>query len=117
MLSRLRRDSGSAVADFVLLVVPASLLVIPLLDLFGLFQSAIVKEQTGYDIARYAALADVTADQAESYRQSREPLSRLTTDVSANSCSFVSSSELSRRIAFWPDVITIQIQGRAECEN
>jgi type IV secretory pathway TrbF-like protein len=100
-----------------LLVVPASLLVIPLLDLFGLFQSAIVKEQISYDIARYAALADVTAEQAESYRQSRDPLSRLNTDVSISSCSLVSSSELSRRITFWPETITIQIQGRAECEN
>jgi hypothetical protein len=100
-----------------LLVVPASLLVIPLLDLFGLFQSAIVKEQISYDIARYAALADVTAEQAESYRQSRDPLSRLSIDVSISSCSLVSSSELSRRITFWPEIITIQIQGRAECEN
>jgi len=87
------------------------------MDLFGLFQSAIVKEQISYDIARYAALADVTAEQAASYRQSRDPLSRLTKDISPNSCSLVSNSELARRITFWPDIITIQIQGRAECEN
>jgi hypothetical protein len=117
LLSRLRRDSGSAVADFVLLVVPASLLVIPLIDLFGLFQSAMVKEQISYDIARYAALADFTEEDARRYRQSRDPQSRLSTDVSTNSCSLVSSSELARRITFWPDIITIQIKGRAECEN
>lgn len=117
MLSRLRGDSGSAVADFVLLVVPASLLVIPLIDLFGLFQSAIVKEQISYDIARYAALADVTEEDARRYRQSRDPLSMLSNDVSANSCSFVSNSELARRITFWPEVINVQIQARAECEN
>jgi hypothetical protein len=87
------------------------------MDLFGLFQSAIVKEQISYDIARYAALADVTAEQAASYRQSRDSQSRLSTEVSISSCSLVSSSELARRITFWPDIITIQIQGRAECEN
>ena len=117
MLSKARGDSGSAVADFVLLVVPASLLVIPLLELFGLFQSAIVKEQISYDIARYAALADVSAQEADMYAQSRDPLSSLSKDLTATSCTQVSTSELSRRITFWPEIIKVQIQGRADCEN
>lgn len=117
MLSKLRGDSGSAVSDFVLLVVPASLLVIPLLDLFGLFQSSIVKEQISYDIARYAALADVSAYEAARYKWLKDPSGKLSTESSKNSCALISISEINRNITFWPQAITVPIQGRAECEN
>lgn len=117
MLSRLHGDAGSAVSDFVLLVVPASLLVIPLIELFGLYQSSIVKEQVSYDIARYAALADVSVQEAEIYKQTKDSTSSLKLEASTLSCAFVSSSEIQRRITFWPTRITVPIQGRAQCES
>ena len=117
MLSRLHSDAGSAVSDFVLLVVPASLLVIPLIELFGLYQSSIVKEQVSYDIARYAALADVSAQEAELFKQTKDSTSSLKLESSFMSCSFVSISEVQRRITFWPALITVPIQGRAQCES
>jgi hypothetical protein len=117
LLSRFQSEAGSAVSDFVLLVVPASLLVFPLIELFGLYQAAIVYEQISYDIARYAALADVSNAEATAYRQSRNPDSQLVVENSATGCSFLSKTELSQRITFWPDQIKVLIQGRAECEN
>ena len=104
-------------SDFVLLVVPASLLVIPLLELFGLYQSSIVKEQVSYEIARYAALADVSTQEAEIYKQNKDSASSLKLESSSLSCSFVSRSEIQRRITFWPTLITVPLQGRAQCES
>ncbi len=117
MLSRLRSEAGSAVSDFVLVAVPASLLAIPLMDLFGLYQSAIVKQQVFYDIARYAALADVSPESAAKYKQLRDATSFLTTERLGSSCSVIASAELQRRVTFWPELIRVKIQGRAECEN
>ena len=104
-------------SDFVLLIVPASLLVIPLLELFGLYQSSIVKEQISYEIARYAALADVSNQEAEIYKQAKDSASSLKMEFSSLSCSYVSRSEIQRRITFWPKLITVPIQGRAQCES
>jgi hypothetical protein len=117
LLSRLQSDAGSAVSDFVLLVVPASLLAIPLLELFGLYQSAIVKEQLSYGISRYAALADVTSIEAELYKQNIDTASTLKRESSALSCIYVTKTDLERRITFWPELITVSIQGSANCEN
>jgi hypothetical protein len=105
------------VSDFVLLVVPASLLALPLLDLFGLFQNAIAKEQIGYDIARYAALADVDSAQAKSYLSSRDPDGSLAREVTSDTCSLVFTSKISRRLVLWPEVIEVPIEARAECEK
>lgn len=117
MLSRLRSEAGSAVSDFVLVAVPASLLVIPLMDLFGLYQSAIVKQQVAYDIARYAALADVSPESAARYKELLDSPSVITTERLGSSCSVIATSDIQRQITFWPEVIRVQIQGRAECEN
>ncbi len=117
LLSKARSESGSAVSDFVLLVVPGSLLCLPLIDLFGFYQSAIVSEQVSYDIARYASLADVSQSEAIAYGKTRDSTSSLTEDTSSVDCSSLVVSELHRRVTFWPEVVSIPIQARAECEN
>ena len=117
MLSRVKGESGSAVSEFVLLVVPASLLAIPLIEVFGLYQSAIVQEQVSYDIARFAALADVSPTDAETYRQMKDPMSKFVTDTRFDSCSVLSTREIQRRVTFWPELITVPIEVRASCEN
>ncbi len=117
LLSRLQGESGSAVSEFVLLVVPASLLAIPLLEVFGLYQSAIVQEQVSYDIARFAALADVSPTDAENYRQMNDPSSKLITDTRSGSCSILTSLEIQRSVTFWPELIRVPIEVRASCEN
>lgn len=117
MLSRFKGERGSAVSEFVLLVVPASLLAIPLIEVFGLYQSAIVQEQVSYDIARFAALADVSPMDAETYRQMKNPKSRLITDTRFGSCSVITSGEIQRTVTFWPELIKVPIEVRASCEN
>ena len=115
--SRFKGESGSAVSEFVLLVVPASLLAIPLLEVFGLYQSAIVQEQVSFDIARFAALADLSPMDAENYRQMKEPSSKLITDTRFGSCSVLTSREIQRTVTFWPELIRVPIEVRASCEN
>lgn len=117
LLSNLRSDSGSAVSDFVLLVVPASLLCLPLIELFGIYQGAIVKEQVGYEIARFASLADISLDQALDYKQFKDPFAQLTRITNQTSCSFLVSTESKKSITFLPQVIEVPIQGRATCEK
>jgi hypothetical protein len=117
LLSRFKGESGSAVSEFVLLVVPASLLAIPLMEVFGLYQSAIVQEQVSYDIARFAALADVSPIDAETYRQMKDPNSKLITDTRSGSCSILTSLEIQRSVTFWPELIKVPIEVRATCEN
>lgn len=117
LLSRVRSDSGSAVSDFVLLVVPASLLTLPLIELFGIYQGAIVKEQVSYEIARFAALADVTFDQALDYQGVQAPEARLTKSSNQSSCSFLVNNELKQGITFWHEEIQIPIVGRVTCEK
>ena len=112
----MRSDSGSAVSDFVLLVVPASLLCLPLIELFGVYQGAIVKQQVSYEIARFAALADVSLDEALDYKQFKDPLAQLVNYGNQTSCSFLVSMEMKKNITFWPEVIDVPIQGRATCE-
>lgn len=117
LLSKLGSESGSAVSDFVLLVVPGSLLCLPIIDLFGIYQAAIVSEQVSYDIARYAALADVTQSDAIVYGKQRDPLGRLNVESDNFPCSTLAVSVIQRQITFWPEIVSVPIQGRAECEN
>jgi hypothetical protein len=117
LLSRLNGESGSAVSEFVLLVVPASLLAIPLMEVFGLYQSAIVQEQVSYDIARFSALADVSPTDAETYRQLKDPKSKLITETRFGACSVLSGREIQRTVSFWPEIIRVPIEVRASCEN
>lgn len=117
LLSKLGSESGSAVSDFVLLIVPGSLLCLPIIDLFGIYQASIVSEQVSYDIARYAALADVTQSDAIVYGKQRDPLGRLTVETDNLSCSTLAVSVIQRQITFWPEKVSVPIQGRAECEN
>ena len=104
-------------SDFVLVVVPGSLLCLPIIDLFGLYQATIVSEQVSYDIARYAALADVARSDAALYSEQKNPLGLLILNSDNLSCSAVSVSEIQREITFWPEIIAVPIQSRAECEK
>jgi hypothetical protein len=117
LLSKLGSESGSAITEFVLLVVPGSLLCLPMIELFGIYQAAIVSEQVSYDIARFAALADVTQSDAIAYGRQRDPLGRLIFESDNLSCSALAVSEIQRQITFWPEIVSVPIQSRAECEN
>ena len=117
LLSRARSDSGSAVSDFVLLVVPASLLCLPLIEIFGVYQGAIVKEQVSFEIARFAALADVSLDQALANKQAQDPLAQMDITSSSTSCFFVVRTQIEKKSTLWPEVVQVPISGSATCEH
>ena len=81
MLSRIHSDAGSAALEFVLVLVPASLLAVPLVSLMSLMHSSVVTQQIAYDVARYGALADTTTSMKSKYLNARDKtlvISRLT---------------------------------------
>jgi hypothetical protein len=88
-----------------------------LIDLFGIYQAAIVSEQVSYDIARFAALADVTQSDAVAYIKQRDPLGSLSVETGNLICSASATSEIRKAVTFWPEIVSVKIQARAECEN
>jgi hypothetical protein len=96
---------------------PITLLILPLLDLFGLFQTVIVKEQQAYEIARYASLADVTELEAENFRLLREPTSSLDRIQELTDCQIQVNIPVTRNIILWSIPITLQARGEVHCEN
>ncbi len=109
-------EDGSAVTEFVLVVIPITILILPLLDLFGLFQALVVKEQQAYEIARYASLADVTTLQAENFRISTESTSTLERIWDPSDCRIQVTIAVSRRITFWPYPVDLNATGTVHCE-
>lgn len=116
MSSRLTSDQGSAVTEFVLAVIPITILILPLIDLFGLFQVVIVKEQEAFEIARYASLADVTDQEAESFRIFREPTSTLARTTEPTDCLVQVTIPVSRSIVLWPYPVGLNAVGSVHCE-
>jgi Flp pilus assembly protein TadG len=114
--SRFASEEGSAVTEFVLVVIPITILILPLLDLFGLFQAVLVKEQQAYEIARYASLADVTEFEAENFRISTESTSTLERLEFLSECTIQVTIPVSRAIIFWPYPIDFQARGTVHCE-
>jgi hypothetical protein len=99
-----------------LVVIPITLLILPLLDLFGLFQTVIVKEQQAYEIARYASLADVTELEAENFRLLSEPTSSLDRIQELSDCQIQVNIPVTRNVILWPIPITLQARGEVHCE-
>lgn len=116
MLSRFKSEVGSAVSDFVILVVPATLLIFPLLDIFGLYQSSIVSHQINYEIARFAALADVSDKEASSYGAELDSRATISKAKTTFDCTVLSSSQMQKKVTFWPELISVPVIGWAECE-
>jgi Flp pilus assembly protein TadG len=116
-LSKLVSDKGSAVSEFVMVVIPITLLVLPLLDLFGLIQEVVVKEQVAYEIARYAALADVSAAEADRFGKASEPTSVLERTSVLSDCNVQASIPVSRTITFWPYPIELIVKALVHCET
>lgn len=114
--SRLASDQGSAVTEFVLAVIPITILIMPLIDLLGLFQVVIVKEQQAFEIARYASLADVTELEAESFRLLTEPTSTLERTTGSTECRIQVTVPVNRSLVLWPYPIDLNVVGSVHCE-
>jgi len=100
-----------------MVVIPISVLVLPLLDLFGLMQEVAVKEQVAYEIARYAALADVSASESERFRKETEPISSLEITTLQSGCKAQVGIPVQRKISLWPYPIELMAKALVQCET
>jgi hypothetical protein len=114
--SLLSSDCGSAPIDFVLITLPTSLLVLPLLAFFGTCQEKISATQVQFELARFAALADVTSSDVEAHRRKVDDNSGLAKFAVDGYCFFESKREIKSQMALWPYPIDFDVFGRACCE-
>ena len=112
----LSSEAGSAPVDFVLITLPTSLLLLPLFGLFSLAQEQIVIGQVAYDLARFAALADVSQNEIDSYRENKDEGATITRVGNGSSCFVQASITKSARLSFWPEQVSIIGTSRARCE-
>jgi len=113
----LSSDRGSAPIDFVLITLPTSLLVLPLIALFGLAQEKIVTAQTQYEIARFSSMADVTDSEADDYRLKMDNSAVVGKYSSDGLCFFQSQRVVEKQIVFWPYLLNFEVTGQANCEK
>lgn len=86
-----------------------------LVGFFGLEQSVIAKAQVAYDVARFAALADVNQEQVRDYRLLRYPQLELT-KVTSPSCQVVAKVTEPVAILGFVELVPISISQRVSCE-
>lgn len=110
-------DGGSAPIDFVLITLPTSLLVLPLLGLFGICQEKVAAIHVQYELARFASLADVTESEVNDYRLHISKNSVLSKHDQDGLCFFESKMVFERQISLWPNPIELEVSGKANCEK
>ncbi len=109
-------ENGSAAAEFVMVVIPTTLLVLPLFGLFGLMQARVVDGQLAYEIARFAALADVSEAEARAYLAKVNSSAKLSLTGNSDDCSVRASIYREVEIFGWPSVIGLTSTGKVSCE-
>ena len=113
----LSSDKGSAPLDFVLITLPTSLLVLPLVAIFGLAQEKIVTSQVQFEIARFSSMADVTDVEIDDYSLKMDKSSDVGKYSSAGLCFFQSKGVVEEQIVFWPYLISFEATGESNCEK
>ena len=114
-LSRLRDARGSAAIDFLVVLVPSSLLCLPLVGLSSLFHQSVVDQQQVYEIARFASLADSSSSATELFRSSTESAS-IRYSNEKQGCFVTVAKMSSHQIALWPSAAEIVSEARVKCE-
>jgi hypothetical protein len=112
----LSSEEGSAPVDFVIVILPTSLLLLALLGLFGLFQGQITLGQVSYDLARFASLADVNQSEIETYRLNSDASASITRAGSGEGCLVEATVTKVVDIIIWPEPIILRASSRATCE-
>lgn len=116
MLSRVLADDGSAVAEFVIVLVPVTLLTLPLVEVQALLHEKVVTQQVAFDVARYATLADSTAASSQSYLLSKDAELKLNMVTTAEDCFSEVKITKSQQVTFWPTPLDIESNAIAQCE-
>jgi Flp pilus assembly protein TadG len=115
-LSSLRDTQGSAAIDFVVVLVPTSLLCLPLIGLTSVFHQTIVNQQQVYEIARFASFADSSPSAAELLRTSIDSSSTIRYLKEQQGCVVLVTKETTHQIALWPSAVAIVSEARVKCE-
>ena len=115
-LSSLRDTQGSAAIDFVVVLVPTSLLCLPLVGLTSVFHQSIVNQQQVYEIARFASLADSSPSAAELLRTSIDSSSTIRYLKEQQGCAVLVTKKTTHQIALWPSAVEILSEARVKCE-
>ena len=115
--SRAKEETGSAVVDFITLTIPVSLIGLVVIDVFGLAQSALIKDYLAFELARRISLADVSSTDIQYFQSNIYPNILVRKSESAHGCLIlVSTIESFDSISFL-DPKTFLIEKRALCEN
>ena len=115
-LSSLLDTRGSAAIDFVVVLVPTSLLCLPLVGLTSVFHQSIVNQQQVYEIARFASLADSTPSAAALFRTSIDSSSTIRYLKERQGCAVLVTKKTTHQIALWPSAVEILSEARVKCE-
>jgi Flp pilus assembly protein TadG len=116
LLSRVLADEGSAIAEFVIVLVPVSLLIFPLVEIQALFHQKVVTQQVAFDVARYATLADSTAASSQKYLLSKDVELKLNMVNTEDGCFSEATITRSHQVTFWPTPLDIESNAIAQCE-
>ena len=115
-LSNLHNDRGSAAVDFLIVLIPTSLLCLPLVGLTSLFHKTIVNQQLVYEIARFTSLADTSPAAAELFRLSTDSTSSVRYFTNQSGCVVSVIKRTPFRVALWLNDIDIVSEARVKCE-
>lgn len=115
--SKLSGDSGSAVIEFVLVLVPTSLLAIPLVSIVALAHESVVTQQVAYEVARYGALADTSALMDFKYLNARDPSLKIVRTKDESSC--LTEVLVAREYPVGLKDLSVSLESRAsvQCED
>ena len=116
MLSRFRSDSGSAALEFVLILVPASLLAVPLVSMMSLMHSSVVTQQIAYDVARYGALADTTTSMKSKYLNARDKTMILSRSTGKSPCLTQIKVTKNYFVGFMDLSVDLESRAMVQCE-
>ena len=115
-LSSLRDTRGSAAIDFVFVLVPTSLLCLPLVGLTSVFHQSIVNQQQVYEIARFASLADSSPSGSEFFRSSTDATSTIRYLNEQQGCVVSVTKRNSHQLPLWPSALEVLSEARVKCE-
>ncbi len=99
-----------------MVTLPTTLLLLPIISLFALCQNQIAQNQITYEIARFAALADVSSQEVEDYRMQLDESAQVFREFSTGTCVELVSISKEHLVPLWPVPIPMISTGRASCE-
>ena len=112
-----KSDSGSAVVDFVIITIPASLVGLVLIGLFGLAQSTLVKESQAFELARRVAMADISDSDAASLRDAIYPTADIQKSTTSAGCQINVVADAVFYFLRYFEPLHFRIRQDAYCEN